>query len=123
MYPENTDDYIDAHGMFLEAFAILTKEQYFMKVLFNSEALQRIQSSEFESRISYDINKEDGDTISFNFGDLLSNVPVSERLKWKQFYKGTRTTADLPIDEAYILTVVWNLGQSKIIGEKKLLKV
>jgi hypothetical protein len=103
MYPETTDDFIDAYGMFLEASAILTKEQYFMKVLFNSKALNSIQSSEFEPRISYEINKEDAGTISFNFGDLLSKVPVSERLKWKQYYKGIRITADLPIDEAYKL--------------------
>ena len=103
MYPESTDDYIDAYGMFLEAGSVLTKEEYFMKVLFNSESLQSIQSSEFESRIPYEINKEDGDTISFIFGDLLSNVPVLERLKWKQFYKGIRITADLPVNEAYKL--------------------
>ena len=45
----------------------------------------------------YEINK-DG-TISFNFGDLLTHVPILERLKWKQFYKGDV----VPIDEAYKL--------------------
>ena len=102
MYPNTIDDYIDL-GPFLEAPSILTKEEYFGKVLFHGEALQSIQSSEFEPRISYEINKEDN-TISFNFGDLLSNVPVFERLKWKQFYREIRiTAANLPINEAYKL--------------------
>jgi hypothetical protein len=98
------DDNIDDSGNSqLSKEGRQTQKEYFGKVLFNSEALQSIQSSEFEPRISYEINKEDGGTISFNFGDLLSNVPVFERLKWKQFYKEIRITADLPINEAYKL--------------------
>ena len=80
MYPDTTDDYIDAYGIFLEGASVLTKEEYFGKVLFHSEALQSIQSSEFEPRTSYEISKEDGGTISFNYGDILSNVPVFESI-------------------------------------------
>ena len=119
--------YLHACGLFLEAPSVLTKEEYFGKVMFHSEAPQSIQSSESEPRISYEINK-DG-TISFNFGDLLSNIPVFERLKWKQFYKGMRITAeDLPTNEKYKLLFfdienTWELKTIKDYWRKKLLKV
>jgi hypothetical protein len=122
MYPDTTDDYIDAYGLFLEAPSILSQKEYFGKVLFNSEALQSIQSSEFEPRISYEINKEDDGTISFNFGDLLSKVPIFERIKWKQFYKIIRI--DLPTNEAYKLLFfdiksTWELKTVKDYWRKK----
>jgi hypothetical protein len=119
---DDTDDYIDQYGMFLEAGSVLSQKEYFGKVLFNSEALHSIQSSEFEPCISYEINKEDDGTISFNFGDLLSKVPIFERIKWKQFYKTIRI--DLPTNEAYKLLFfdiksTWELETVKDYWRKK----
>jgi hypothetical protein len=107
---DDIDDYIDEYGMFLEAHFILTKEEYSSKVLFNDEELlQSIANSEFKDiffdlDLPYEKNKEEEEedgTIAFNFGDLLTHVPILERLKWKQFYKGIRI--DLQINEAYKL--------------------
>ena len=103
MYPDTTDDYID-FGLFLEAPSVLTKEEYFGKVMFHSEAAQSIQSSEFEPRISYEINK-DG-TISFNFGDLLSNIPVFERLKWKLLQRNKNNSRRPPNQREIQITVL-----------------
>jgi hypothetical protein len=108
MSPEDTDDFIDMYGLFLEAPSVLTKEEYFASVLFDEKLLQSIQNSQdsFDNRIPYEINKEER-IISFNFGDLLLQVPISERLKWKQFYLEIRTTdvvaATIPIHAAYKL--------------------
>jgi hypothetical protein len=72
----------------------------------NKTILQSIQNNEdrFDNEIPYEINKDEG-TISFNFGDLLSQVPIAERLKWKQFYREIRTDViiTIPIHEAYKL--------------------
>ena len=97
---DDTDDYLEEYGLFLDAQWILIKEEYFAKVLFREGILQSIENSKFKLDLPYEINK-DG-TISFNFGDLLTHVPILERLKWKQFYKGIGTDV-VPIDEAYKL--------------------
>lgn len=104
---DNTDDFIDAFGLFLEAPSVLTEKEYFAKVLFEERLLESVQNSEyrFDNKIPDEINKEDG-TISFSFGDLLSQVPVVERLKWKQFYREIRTDdveVTIPNHEAYKL--------------------
>jgi hypothetical protein len=85
---------------FLDAQWILTKEEYFAKVLFREGILQSIENSGFKLDLPYEINKDD--SVAFNFGDLLTHVPILERLKWKQFYKGVGTDI-VPLDEAYKL--------------------
>jgi hypothetical protein len=103
---DDIDDFIDMYGLFLEAPSVLSEKEYFANVLFEERLLQGIQNSEdrFDNKIPYEINKEDG-TISFSFGDLLSQVPIVERLKWKQFYREIRTdiVVTIPIHEAYKL--------------------
>jgi hypothetical protein len=94
------DDYLEEYGLFLDAQWILTKEEYFAKVLFREGILQSVENSEFKLDIPYEINK-DG-LVAFNFGDLLTHVSILERLKWKQFYKGIGTDV-VKIDEAYKL--------------------
>ena len=97
---DDTDDYLEEYGLFLDAQWILTKEEYFAKVLFREGILQSVENSEFKLDIPYEINK-DG-LVAFNFGDLLTHVSILERLKWKQFYKGIGTDV-VKIDEAYKL--------------------
>jgi hypothetical protein len=132
---DDTDDYIDECGMFLEAPFVLTKEEYSSKVLFDKRLLQSIADSEFKEffhklDLPYDEikNKEDDDTttttISFNFGDLLTHVPILERLKWKQFYRGTEDLHQININEAYKLLFfdienTWELKTVKDYWRKK----
>ena len=102
---DDIDDFIDVYGLFLEAPSVLSEKEYFANVLFEEILLQSIQNNEdrFDNKIPYKINKDEG-TISFNFGDLLSQVPIAERLKWKQFYREIRTDfVTIPIHEAYKL--------------------
>ena len=101
-------------GCFPDAPLILTEEEYFGKVLFDNALLYtsrffhwiindkqgHIQNGEFKENFQwaliYERDKDDHNAISFNFGDLLVYVPVDERLKWKEFYRGT----DVQIDNA-----------------------
>jgi hypothetical protein len=76
----------------LDAPFVLTKEEYSAKVLFDEGLFQSIQqNSKSNIDLPYERNKEDGAaaTIAFNFGDLLTHVPIFERLKRKEFYLGT----------------------------------
>jgi hypothetical protein len=72
-------------GYFIDAPFVLTKEEYSAKVLFDEGLLESIQqNSKFNIDLPYDKSKG-GATIAFNFGDLLTYVPIYERLKWKEY--------------------------------------
>ena len=89
---DDSDDGFNDDGWFIDAPFVLTKEEYSAKVLFDEGLFQSIQkNSKANIDLPYERNKEDGAaaTIAFNFGDLLTHVPIFERLKRKEFYLGT----------------------------------
>jgi hypothetical protein len=79
-------------GCFIDAPFVLTEKEYSTKVLFEEGLLESVQqNSKFNiDLLPYDKSKG-GATIAFSFGDLLTHVPIFERLKWKEFYKGIGT--------------------------------
>jgi hypothetical protein len=88
--------YIGYDGCFIDAPYVLTKEEYSAKALFDEGLLQSIQNSRFRIDLPYERNMiDDGAAIAFNFGDLLTHVPIFERLKWKEFYRGTDVQIDI----------------------------
>jgi hypothetical protein len=100
---DNIDDYLDEYGLFLDAPFVLTKEEYSAKVLFDEGLLQSIQNSRFSIDLPYERNMiDDSAAIAFNFGDLLTYIPVFERLKWKDFYQRMETDV-VQMDEAFKL--------------------
>jgi hypothetical protein len=82
---DDDDSYFRDDGCFIDAPYVLTKEEYSAKVLFDERGLLQSIQNNFDY-LSYEKNK-DG-TIAFNLGDLLTHVPIFERLKWKVFYQG-----------------------------------
>ncbi len=111
-YDADKDD-----GIFHGAPEILTDEEYFSKVGFDQHLLstfnlfekdgtyyrhinsrqgyiqkgrfrpENLEEGSLEWAIVYDRFNEDPDTIFFNFGDLLTYIPVVERRRWKEHFR------------------------------------
>ena len=110
----------DDDGCFIDAPFVLTKEEYSAKVLFDEGLLQSIENSRFSIDLSYERNI-DGATLAFNFGDLLTHVPIFERLKWKPFYQDIDIKIDygdkllfFDFENTHDLEVVQDYWQTRI---------
>jgi len=92
---------MSADGCLIDAPLILTAEEYNSKVLFDKEGLLQVQDLSPSLLHELILHDEDEDNnisssrplIAFNFGDLLTHVPLVERAKWKEFYRGMKTDA------------------------------
>ena len=83
-------------GCFIDAPLVLTKEEYSAKVLFDKRLLQSIQYSPESKDIFIKLDlpyvELNNHATAFDFGDLLTHMPIFERLKWAEFYRGITTT-------------------------------
>jgi hypothetical protein len=86
---------MSADGCLIDAALILSKEEYTAKVFFDREVLLQVQglssSLLHDELISQD--EENKSIITIDFGDLLTHVPLVERAKWQQYYRGIKTDA------------------------------
>src|ERR671930_2460700 len=83
---------MSADGCFIDAPLILIKEEYSAKVLFDRRLIHSIERSAESRDIFYKLDlpyvELNEAAIAFDFGDLLTHVPIFERLKWAEFYRG-----------------------------------
>src|SRR5919199_969456 len=87
---------MSADGCLLHAPLVLSKEEYSAKILFDRKGLLRVQEishSLLHELIAAVAQQEDDSSglVAFQFGDLLTHIPLSERVKWKEFYREMKT--------------------------------
>jgi hypothetical protein len=90
--------YYQDDGCFIDASLVLTKEEYSTKVLFDKRLLESIHhdvdSKDIFDKLDLPYVELNEAAIAFDFGDLLTYVPILERLKWTEFYRGIIITTD-----------------------------